>query len=115
LLSLADTYRDAFGVIPTADSLDPSLVAGEAEQAVIREIERYPEVIEQAAEHYEPALISRYALDLAEAFNSYYSGGNKVVSDDEDLSTARILLSEGVRQTLADALTTLGVPLPRRM
>jgi arginyl-tRNA synthetase len=115
LLSLAETYRDTFGVIPTADALDASKLAGGAEEPVIREIERYPEVIEQAAEHYEPALVSRYALDLAEAFNSYYSGGNKVVSDDKDLSTARILLCEAVRQTLADALTTLGVPLPKRM
>lgn len=115
LLSLADGYRTQFGEIPSATDLDAGQLAGEAEAQVISELERYPDVIAQAAEHYEPSVVSRYAIDLAEAFNSYYSGGNKIVSEDAELSAARILLSEGVRRTLADALTTLGVPLPTRM
>lgn len=115
LLSLADGFREQFGEIPVASALDAGQLAGEAEAAVISELERYPDVIAQAAEHYEPAVVSRYALDLAESFNSYYSGGNKIVSEDKALSSARILLAEGVRRTLADALTTLGVPLPTRM
>ena len=57
------------GVVPK-EALD-KLVAG---------LERFPKVVQGAADAYEPSQISRYLLDLAEEFNSFYSGGNKIVS-----------------------------------
>lgn len=115
LKSLEDTFEERYGELKPVDQLDFAAVSDAAARPVLVELEKYPNAIAQAAENYEPAVISRFAIDLAEAFNSFYSGGNRVVSDDETLSHARTALVRAVRMTLADALTVLGVPLPNRM
>ena len=113
--SLEAAYVERFGALPAADTVDWALLGDDAVRGLVAHIEAYPAAIEQAAAAYEPSVISRYALDLAELFNAFYSGGNRVVSDDAALSAARIALSRATRLTLAHALTLLGVPLPERM
>lgn len=116
LVSLLDSYRETFGQQrPDAESVDFGLLDDEGVRAIVSHLEAYPAAVAQAARDYEPSAISRYALDLAEHFNSFYSGGNRFISEDRALSDARILVADAVRQTLAGALSLLGVPLPRRM
>lgn len=115
LASLVDTYIERYGAIPAMEAIDLALIADDGARGIVAHIERFPEVIRQAAEHNEPSTMSRYALDLAELFNSYYSGGNRIVSDDPALSAARIVLARACRVTLAESLRLLGVPLPKKM
>ncbi len=115
MAAVEDTYRERFGELPDANTADLSPLADEAAAEVIATLERYPDVLRGVVEHNEPSLLARYLLDLAGAFNSFYSGGHRVVSDDQALSAARVTLVAAVRRTLGRGLTLLGVPLPTRM
>jgi arginyl-tRNA synthetase len=63
----------------------------------------------------EPSVLTRYLLDLAAAFNAFYSGGHRILSDDAVLSAARITLVAAVHNTLDRGLAILGIPRPQRM
>lgn len=115
LASLIETYEERYCVIPAIGDIDLSLLDDEGARGIIAHIERFAEVIRQAADNDEPSVLSRYAVDMAELFNGYYSGGNRIVSDDPALSAARIALARGARVALAESLRLLGVPLPSKM
>ena len=80
-------------------------------------VERFPEIVLHAAQTREPQEISRYLLELANAFNTYVSDGkrHRIVSDDRELSLARLALVGAVRIALANGLALLGVDAPERM
>lgn len=115
LASLADTYATQYGELPPMNEVAVELLSGIDEGQIIAHIERFGDVIQQAADNYEPSTLSHYAIELAELFNGYYSSGNRFVSDDKALSTARIALARSVQVTLDETLRMLGVPLPRKM
>ncbi|HBB16707.1 MAG TPA: arginine--tRNA ligase [Syntrophus sp. (in: bacteria)] len=81
---------------------------------LIKAITRFPEVIEGAARTLEPHRLTFYLNDLAAVFHSYYNK-NKVISDDGDLTGARLFLAKSVRTVLENALTLLGVSTPDKM
>jgi arginyl-tRNA synthetase len=74
----------------------------------------FPHVLQGAARTREPHRVPTFLRGLAESFHRFYQV-HRVVSDDRDLSQARLALAEGVRQTLANGLTLLGVAAPERM
>ena len=86
---------------------------GASEEALIKTV-RLPEVIEGAARNLEPHRLTFYLNELAGLFHSYYNK-NKVVSEDGDLSGARLFLVRAVRTVLANVLRLLGVSAPERM
>jgi arginyl-tRNA synthetase len=59
-------------------------------------------------------MVSQYLLDLCTRFSSYYHK-HKVVGDDPDLTAARVLLVDGIRQTIANGLKLLGIAAPEEM
>lgn len=115
LASLVATFETRYGDLPALEDIDLKPLDGLSEGQIIAHIERFPDVIRQAADNNEPSTISHYAIELAELFNGYYSGGNRFVSDDKALSTARTALARSAEVTLAESLHLLGVPLPEKM
>ena len=115
LNSLLAKYEAAFGELPDGASAPYERLSSEGAGAIVAHLERWPAELRKAAEGHEPAVVARFALDAAELFNGFYSSGNKVISDDADLSAARIMLAVGVRNAIAMGLTLLGVPMPERM
>ena len=83
-------------------------------QALLVELSRYPEVVENAGEHLEPQLIATYLRELAAAFHAYYNSQQFLV-DDADLRDARLTLAAATRQVLANGLDLLGVFAPESM
>ena len=80
-----------------------------SEFAVIRQLYNFPEVILKTAESYKPHLLCHALLSLAQAFNEFYHQC-PVLSDEEiNLSKARLLLVDCVRQVLANGLNLLGI------
>jgi arginyl-tRNA synthetase len=71
--------------------------------------------VERAASSGEPHTLANYLRELAGQFNSFYNAHKVLVEDDEGLRTARIALSEAVRQVLANGLDLLGVSAPESM
>ena len=67
-----------------------------------------------ASDSREPHRIAHYLLELARAFHSYYND-HRVVSDDAELTAARLRLVAAVRQVVANGLELLGIDAPERM
>ncbi len=84
------------------------------EQALLKTLTRYPEVIENAALNEEPHQLTNYVRDLANDFHTYYNAHQFLV-DDESLRDARIKLILAVRQVLKNGLNLLGVSAPEKM
>jgi arginyl-tRNA synthetase len=85
-----------------------------AEQAVLRELARYPEVVQQAAAARAPHALVHYLRELANAFHSWYNAATFIV-EDAPLRNARLGLALGVRQVVRNGLALLGVSAPDSM
>lgn len=86
------------------------------ELELLSTLQRYPEVIEQAARHRAPHLVANYLRELAAALHGYYDGaGVKILVDEDDLRNARLNLILAVKQVLANGLRLIGVAAPEKM
>lgn len=86
----------------------------ESEYAVISELGRFPDVVKSAAEKYEPSFITRYAIDLAQAFSKFYIDC-KIVCEDENTRNFRLAITDAVKTVLINALTLLGIDYVEEM
>jgi len=89
-------------------------LAGEDDLEICRMLERFPDVVAQAAELLAPHQVSHYLSELAAALHRYYSR-HHVLSAGPETASARLLLLSCVAQTLAAGLDLLGVDAPERM
>ncbi len=86
----------------------------EEEYGVLSVLAKFPEVVSSAAEKYEPSLVTRYALDLATAFNKFYIAC-KIATDDENIRNFRLSIAKAVKITLTNALALLGIETVEQM
>jgi len=100
--------------VPRCDEVNLSLLTEQEEYDIIKLIDRFPELIEGSAQALEPHRIPFYINDLAALFHSYYNK-HRVVSDDADLTRARLFLIKSLRTVFGNALRLLGVSAPERM
>jgi arginyl-tRNA synthetase len=84
------------------------------EQALLKSLARYPEVIEASALNEEPHQLTHYVRELANDFHTYYNAHQFLVEDGA-LRDARIKLILAVRQVLRNGLNLLGVSAPEKM
>lgn len=84
------------------------------ELSLIKYLSRYPETVGVSGRNLEPHRITFYLMELAAAFHTYYNK-HKVLTDDADLSAARIYLIRGVQQVIRNGLTLLGISAPEEM
>jgi arginyl-tRNA synthetase len=98
---------------PIADA-NLGLLSTEPELDLLRGLEAVPEQIERAAELRAPSRLTHAAQDLAARFHRFYTDC-RVVSDDHELTQARLWLSVGAKQALANLLGLLGVSAPESM
>jgi arginyl-tRNA synthetase len=90
------------------------LLVEESEKALLRRLDRYPEVVSNAALRCEPHNLATYLRDLAGDFHSWYNA-HKMLVEEAELRSARLALSQAVRQVLANGLGLLGVSAPESM
>ena len=105
--------RNIEGFEPSAD-IDYSVLSDEASADLLKEIDRFPSIVTEAAERYEPSVVARYAVDLAQAFNRFYTE-NRIAVDDEVVKKARCTITYIVRRMLKDSLDLLGIGVVERM
>ncbi len=84
------------------------------EYEVISYLGKFEGIIKNSAEKYEPSLITRYAIDLATAFNKFYMG-NKVACEDSNIRNFRLAITKATKITLTNALTLLGIETVEQM
>ncbi|WP_455224305.1 arginine--tRNA ligase [Granulicatella sp.] len=80
---------------------------------VLKQIENYPNIVKYAESKFEPSVISKYVISLAQAFNKYYAN-SRILQEDEGLN-ARLALVEATAVILKQALAILGVESPDEM
>jgi arginyl-tRNA synthetase len=95
-------------------SADSRLLTHPEELNLIRGMLRLPEMVESIAANLEPHHLPYYAQDLATRFHSFYTQC-RVVTEDLDLTRARLRLCEAARVVLANTLALIGVNAPERM
>jgi arginyl-tRNA synthetase len=84
------------------------------EMMLIKNLSHFPEVIEGSALAFEPHRITNYLQELAGQFHSFYNK-NRVITEDSELTLARLFLLKCVAGTLKNALTVLGISAPEKM
>ena len=101
-------------LLPDPAKADLSLLQTEDELELMRRIADLPEEIATAASLHEPHRLTRYAQDLGAIFHSFYTNC-RVLSDDPELTGARLVLVEAARITLRNVLSLMGLSAPERM
>ncbi len=81
---------------------------------VIKAIAAFPDVVSEAAEKYEPSVIARAAVDLAQKYNKFYIDC-KILTAEGDSKPFRLALTRAALQTLKNALALLGIGVPEKM
>ncbi len=81
---------------------------------MIKLLTALPDTIDDCAVHFEPHRLTYYLSELASCFHSFYNK-NRVISEDQALTAARLYLLKRTAQTLKNALTILGISAPERM
>jgi arginyl-tRNA synthetase len=102
-LDLGDRRTAAVERLEAADELE-----------LIRKMIQFNDVLEESVRELEPHRVVFYLLDLAGEFHRYYNH-HRVISEDTDLSRARLLLVENVQKTIRRGLEILGVVAPVKM
>jgi arginyl-tRNA synthetase len=100
--------------LPSLENAGLGLLTHESEIALIRKLAEFPELIEESARLRAPHRLTHYAQALASLFSAFYRDC-RVLSDDRELTYARLILVDGARQVLANTLSMLGVGAPESM
>ncbi len=93
---------------------DYSGVTGAEACEVLKLLDSYPDVILSAAEKYEPCYVSRFLVDLAQAFGKFYLTCN-IAKAADGVKKARLMLVKAVKSVLKDGLELLGIKAPEKM
>ena len=96
-------------------SLSDHITLHEKEKQLIKQLEQFPVIIQNAAEQHSPALIANYTYDLVKDFNSFYQNVSILGADSDLEKNFRVALSKTVSQTIKNAFKVLGIEVPERM
>jgi arginyl-tRNA synthetase len=103
--------------MPAAGAFDAGRLELEEEIAIVKKLATFPEVVARAAESREPHHVAYYLREVAGLWNPYLQDGgrHRVISEDAELSAARLGLALAIRNVLASGLGLLGISAPERM
>lgn len=95
------------------DSLESFHLSDDYSWEIIKLLQVFPEMIQRAFDKYEPSVIAKHALNLAQAFNKFYA--NVRVLEDHEEQPSRLALVRAVTEVLKEDLNLLGVEAPDEM
>ena len=100
--------------VPDTAEVDFTLLSGEAEQALIKKIAAYSQVVRLAARDYDPSHINRYLTELAGDFHRFYTAC-RIKGEERPVLLARLKLADTARSVLKNAMTLIGCTAPEKM
>lgn len=113
------TYARIQSILRKADFDTSISISGlelhEKEKELIKQVQLFPEVIQNAAANHSPALVANYAYDLVKEFNSFYQQVSILGEENHDKKVFRVQLSKSVGNTIKNAFQLLGIEVPERM
>ncbi|MDD3347053.1 arginine--tRNA ligase [Oscillibacter sp.] len=114
ICSLLRAMRDEGVTVPAQAEVDMSLLSGETERALLRQIAQFGEEIFLAARDYDPSHINRYLQELAGCFHRFYTAC-RMKGEAAALQSARLKLADDTRIVLRNGLALIGVEAPEKM
>ena len=100
--------------VPDAADVDMALASGETEQALIKQLAQFCEIVRIAARDYDPSFINRYLQELAGCFHRFYTVC-RIKGEADDVAAARLKLADCTRAVLKNGLRLIGVDAPEKM
>lgn len=102
------------GGVPEIADVNFEVLTDEYSKNVLKLIYNFEEVLVQVTDKNEPSILSRYLIDLAKAFSTFYNE-NKIIVDDKNVQNARVYLTYAVGQVLKIGAKLLGIEMPNKM
>ena len=93
----------------------PEVHLNEKEKNILKQLQAFPEIVQQAAVHYSPAYIANYTYDLVKEFNSFYQNVSIFGAASKSEMCFRVQLCSVVGETIKKAFGLLGIQVPERM
>ncbi len=100
--------------VPRQADVDMSLLSGETERALIKQIAQFCEEVKLSARGYDPSHINRYLQELAGCFHRFYTAC-RIKGEEPQVQAARLKLADGTRVVLKNGLKLIGVDAPEKM
>jgi len=97
------------------EEIDIDALEADAARNLVREIARFPAVIEEAAEELRPHVVATYTRDLAESFNTFYRECPVLTAEDPQTRNARLAVVAAAQNAIANALDAIGIDAPESM
>jgi arginyl-tRNA synthetase len=92
-----------------------SLEINAEEIKLIKQLVLYPEIIQQSAVEYNPAVLTHYLFDLAKIFNNFYQQHSVLSADNEDQKNFRLNICTTTKKVISDGLNILSIKAPEMM
>lgn len=96
------------------DQANMGYITGDSAYELSKLIYRFPEIVAEAGEKYEPSIVTRHIVNIAQGFNKFYHDEHILVQN-EDEKMAKLLLVYATKQTIQNGLKLLGMEAPERM
>ena len=100
--------------VPKFATVDLNELSDEYSQNIIKLMYNFENTLVQVTKKEEPSILSRYLIDLAKAYSSFYNE-NKIITDEQKTQDARVYLTYAVGQVLKTGANLLGIEMPEKM
>ena len=114
ICSLLRALAEEGVTVPAQNDVNMSILKGETEQALIKQIAQFCEEIKLAARDYDPSHINRYLQELAACFHRFYNAC-RIKGEEPAVQAARLKLADDTRVVLKNGLKLIGVDAPEKM
>ena len=98
----------------TESEIRTSYLTGESAYALVKLLYQIPQVVTDAASKYEPSILTRHLVDVAQSFNKFYHDEHILVENDDERN-AKLALVAASKKAIRECLAILGIKAPERM
>jgi arginyl-tRNA synthetase len=105
-------HAESLGIGP--QDADLALLASPEEDALMKALESFPDVVESCAQAFEPHRLIEYLHDVAGAFHRFYHA-HRVITDDRKTTAARMTLALAAKTVIGNGCAVLGISAPEKM
>lgn len=100
--------------VPSMEEVDFALLTDQESLKVISNLYNFQDILKAVVDKNEPSLLARYLINLSQSYSNFYNE-NKIISDDENLTKARLYLTKTVGIVLKTGCSLLGIKMPNKM
>ena len=111
---LRNAGEEAVDKAGKTEKLDMRYLTSESAYELVKLIYELPKVVVEAGEKFEPSIVTRHIVDIAQGFNRFYHDEH-ILTDNEEEKTAKLALVSAAKTAIRNGLSLLGMEAPERM